>query len=91
MKLSLSNRIERYCRKNYPNWTNGGEFERMSLAIGYKASNASRRCRELAEAGILERREKNGSVEYRFNIERYQKVTYRIPEINHEIMQLKLC
>ena len=52
MKLSLSKRILNYARNQYPNWINGGEFERLAMEAKYKASNASRRCREM-ESGKL--------------------------------------
>lgn len=46
-------------------WVNGGWVERFALDRGYKASNGSRRARELAENGILQRKEQDGSVWYR--------------------------
>jgi DNA-binding IclR family transcriptional regulator len=64
-KISLAQRIERYL-KNHDGWLNGGEVERLALQVGYKASNASRRCRELAGEGILERKEEKGTVWYRY-------------------------
>lgn len=54
--VSLSERILRYAIK-YPEWHNGGHFEEMALRAGYKASNASRRLRELHEEGKLDRKE----------------------------------
>jgi predicted transcriptional regulator len=63
--MSLKNRILMYYKKN-PFWISGGEIEKLSMEVGKKASNASRRLRELHEAGILERREVNGYVEYRY-------------------------
>jgi len=47
-------------------WINGGEIEKLAQEVGYKASNASRRCRELYEEGKINRRLKNGTVEYQF-------------------------
>ena len=57
----------------YPNYVNGREIEQLALNAKYKASNASRRCREM-ESGklsngktcpiVLERKEKD-SVWYR--------------------------
>jgi len=41
-------------------WVNGGEIERLSLELGYKASNGSRRCREMVEEKILLREERKG-------------------------------
>lgn len=71
-KISLKERIVEVFKaysKNYgPDiWINGGEVERFAMNIGYKSSNASRRCRELENEGILEKRinPKNRSVEYR--------------------------
>lgn len=43
-------------------WVNGGEIERQALEHGYKASNASRRLRELYEYGALEREERPGTL-----------------------------
>lgn len=58
--LSLSDRILRYLR-NYPEFHNGGEIERLALSAGFKASNASRRLRELHEDGLIEREERKGN------------------------------
>ncbi len=70
MELSLEQRIINYLqaiREKYPDmFVNGGEIERLALAKGYKASNASRRLRELTNEGVLERQEdEKGHVEYR--------------------------
>jgi DNA-binding MarR family transcriptional regulator len=66
LKSRILNYFERYDIQNPGVWQNGGEIERLAMDIGYKASNSSRRCRELVKDGYLERREnKNGSVEYR--------------------------
>ena len=46
-------------------WVNGGEIERYSIELGYKASNGSRRCRDLVNEGILARKIEKGSVWYR--------------------------
>jgi DNA-binding Lrp family transcriptional regulator len=63
-KPSLISRIERFARGN-PRWISGGEYERLAMSVGYKASNCSRRLRELENAGVLERKEMNGHVWYR--------------------------
>ncbi len=48
-------------------YINGGEIEREALAAGYKASNASRRLRELVNEGKAEKRlNSKGHVEYRY-------------------------
>ncbi len=55
MKQSLKNRALKYLRNNQ-GWINGGELERLALEHGYKASNVSRRLRELCEDGLIERK-----------------------------------
>ena len=55
MKPSLKNRILAYIRKQ-KGYVNGGELERLAEQAGYKASNASRRARELYQEGLLERK-----------------------------------
>lgn len=73
MKQSLKDRILKYIRNHYPEKINGGEIERLTLSAGYKASNGSRRCREMASGKlsngktcevVLDREEKGGSVWY---------------------------
>lgn len=71
--LSLKERIVRYLKsRQYVTgeyaWVNGGEIERLSLAAGYKASNGSRRLRELHVERVLDRDEtEKGSVKYRYS------------------------
>ncbi len=62
-KSSLKDRILKYIR-TYGGKVNGGEIERLALANGYKASNASRRCRELQNEGSIKSEIINGSVWY---------------------------
>jgi predicted transcriptional regulator len=64
--MSLKSRISTFYAKNYPKIINGGEIERLAMNIGKKASNASRRLRELHEEGILERIQEGKSVAYRY-------------------------
>lgn len=65
-KLSLSKRIEEYLEKQ-PGWVHSGEIERLALGAGYKASNSGRRCREMQNEGIIDRKLEKGSVLYRYN------------------------
>ena len=68
--MSLRNRILNYLKNQHPKEINGGEIERLAQLNGYKASNASRRCRELANEGLISRiPNEKGHVEYRFNSE----------------------
>ena len=61
-ELSLVERIKRWFGNHPDIWYNGGQLEEMAMTIGYKASNASRRLRELAEQNILQREERrNGN------------------------------
>lgn len=77
---SLVDRLVRYMKSNPDTWVPGGELERLALSVGYKASNISRRARELVEDGTLERRENSkGHVEYKWRksekiVSRYQEV-----------------
>lgn len=67
MKISLYNRILRYYQSNAGQWISGGAIERLVVQkTTYKASNASRRLRELHEDGYLERMEEKGTVFYRY-------------------------
>lgn len=71
MKLGIKHRIYEYLREWYEidptKFVNGGEIERLALESGYKASNASRRLRELeTEEKIENRRNHKGHVEYRY-------------------------
>jgi predicted transcriptional regulator len=64
--LSLSKRIEIYL-KTRNCWISGDALEKLAQEAHFKASTASRRARELHEAGILDRREtKEGWVEYKY-------------------------
>ena len=62
---SLKTIALQYTAQEYPRWCNGGEYERMALEIGRKASNIRRRLQELYLDEKLERRYVNGTVEYR--------------------------
>ena len=65
MKISLKTKLITFA-KGKNGWINGGEFERLAMNEGFKSSNAGRRCREMANLGILERRISGKSVEYRY-------------------------
>jgi DNA-binding IclR family transcriptional regulator len=51
---SLKQRILDYINGS-EKWLNGGTIERLAEEAGYKASNASRRCRELVNEGKIQR------------------------------------
>lgn len=55
MKETLRKRILSYLNKS-GEWINGGEIEMLSMKAGYKPSNASRRCRELVQDGLIDRK-----------------------------------
>jgi DNA-binding MarR family transcriptional regulator len=71
MEISLSERIKRYLEKRPDTFVNGRDIEELAMQAGYKASNASRRCRELAEEGFIDREERKGrgcrSVFYKYH------------------------
>ncbi len=77
MKLGIKNRIVQYFTKHQDEWINGGEIERLALKVGYKASNASRRLRELAEVGFLKREEKKGTVWYKYETRKQNQATIK--------------
>ena len=63
--MTLKEEIKKYA-KGF-DWMNGGRFEALAMELGYKPSNASRRCRELVNEGIFERRlNERRCVEYRY-------------------------
>jgi hypothetical protein len=47
-------------------WVYGYELQSTATNAGWIGSNGGRRCRELASKGLIERREKNGQVQYRY-------------------------
>jgi len=74
-KPSLKVLLSLYLKEKYPAWINGGELEQFSITQFYKASNGSRRCRELADEGTFERRMNGKSVEYRYKSSENRIVT----------------
>ena len=60
MEKSLVERIKKYFSHRPTLWINGRDIEELAMNAGYKASNASRRLRELAEEGFLDREERRG-------------------------------
>lgn len=57
---------------NNPVWHNGGSLEELAMKVGFKASNASRRLRELCEDELIDREIRKGkkvsSVWYRIKL-----------------------
>lgn len=75
---SLRDNIRLNAKLIYPEWLNGGEFERLAFDMGYKPSNASRRARELENDNILEREERKTTG--------VKSVFYRYKPTEHEIL-----
>lgn len=71
MHKSLSERILNYLR-NQRDFVNGGKIEELAMVAGYKASNASRRLRELCNDELIIREERKG--------QRVKSVWYKINE-----------
>lgn len=66
-KLSLSDRLVRYLQARPGVYVSGGELERIAThSTTYKPSTVSRRLRECAEDGRLERKEVKGTVYYAY-------------------------
>ena len=76
MELSLSHRIARYV-KGKNDWVSGKEIEDLVIQhTKYKASNASRRCREMESGNLsnggtcpilFEKQTVRGAVQYRWS------------------------
>jgi hypothetical protein len=67
MKESLKSKLFTHLVEKYPAWVHGGSLERYAMELGFMASNASRRCREMAKSGTIEHRyNERHEVEYRF-------------------------
>lgn len=70
MDISLKDRIVRWMRnvwlEDKDKWVSGTDVERECLLAGYKASNGSRRLRELVNEGFLLRKDDKGYVEYQY-------------------------
>lgn len=71
LELSLTERVKKYLSNRPDLWVNGRDLEELAMGAGYKASNVSRRCRELVEEGYLDREIRKGrkvsSVWYRWH------------------------
>lgn len=81
MKTSLKTRILDYLKSRAPDWVTGGIIEDLAKGYGYKASNASRRCRELEN-------EKSIEVGYYKGLkgENLAKYRYAIPKGEKELL-----
>lgn len=53
LKMSLKEKIKEHLKQSYPNVIHGGEIEKLAINEGRKPSNASRRCRELENEGLI--------------------------------------
>ena len=67
--MSLINQIKLKFQGVYPSWINSGEIEKYGIELGYKASHADRRMRDLFTNGVLEKRKNGVSVDYRYRVE----------------------
>lgn len=71
--MSLKSELKEFAQKRgRGEFTNGGEFERLAMDLGFKPSNASRRLRELENEGFLE---------VRYNEKRCAEYRYKPPEL----------
>ena len=78
-KQSLSDRILSYYKKRAGEKISGGEIERLvAQNTSYKASNASRRLRELHQDDKLKRDEIKGTVVYWYTPTTSQVPRYRV-------------
>ena len=89
-KESLKEKIVEYLISRTGHWVNGGEIEKLAMTMTkrYKASCASRRCRELVNGdmsrrckdllneGIIIKKIEKGSVWYRYKIDMILKYDF---------------
>lgn len=66
-EISLKNKILQRL-KDVGIWVHKGRIEERVKEWGYLSENGSRRCRELCESGLIEKRYVKGSVEYRYKV-----------------------
>ena len=66
MKQGLKNKILNRLKEMEGQWVHKGRIEERSKEWGYLGETGDRRCRELAEDGIIQRKEERGSVLYRY-------------------------
>ena len=67
IKQSLRQYLVDYVMSVYPIWTHKGELERMVInQLHYEGDNVARRCRELVNKGIFEKKIVDGCVIYRY-------------------------
>lgn len=75
MKEGLKQKILKRLMEMEGQWIHKGRIEERTKEWGYLAETGDRRCRELAEDGLIQRKEERGSVMYR-----YEKNTTKISE-----------
>lgn len=77
---SLKEEIKQRFMRAYPNWINTGEVERWGIELGFKASHADRRMRDLFTEGYLEKRRNGVSMDYRYLVRTEPLKPEPIPE-----------
>ena len=63
--LGLKAQVLQFIENYSPGWVHGGSVEDFGISLGYKGSNAGRRCRELENEGKIERKLEKGKVWYK--------------------------
>ena len=88
--MSLPALIIQYARAN--DWVSGLAYEDLARTWGYKASNGSRRCRDLVKDGKLEPRyaQVNGKGPHVVQYKYIDPMTGLRPEVIRERLQQKL-
>lgn len=66
LRVAILNELASIKKKSKTKWTSGTDLERLAEKLGFKPSNGSRRCRELAAKGFIDRSEtEEGYVQYK--------------------------
>lgn len=72
---ALKERLARYLQTHPGVWVHKHDLAKKGESVGYMQETVGRRLRELAEEGILEVKEENGSVWYRAPIKQPEQMT----------------
>ncbi len=77
--MTLSERLLRYLKNQYPSWIPSGDIQRIvAQETDYTPQNAMRRCREMAQEGTLEVKYINNHAHYKYKLPViYQPLAYK--------------
>lgn len=83
LKIKIYDRL-----KEFGGWVHKGQIETRVKEWGYLADNGNRRCRELCESGLIEKKEENGVTLYRYKPQERKVITPLFLE-NNEVRMVQ--